>query len=107
MKTAVDVPVTAVSYISVVGGFINRGKLVCNRGIISISVVGGFINCGKLVCHRGIISLSVVGSFWTDGTTGISQMRSSQSKGNHRYFFLIQTIIVRDYRKTTSDFCSS
>jgi hypothetical protein len=80
MKTAVDVPVTAVSYISVVGVFIKRG-------IISISVVGGFINCGKLVCHRGIISLSVVGSFWTDGTTGISQMRSSQSKGNHRYFF--------------------
>jgi hypothetical protein len=66
MKTAVDLPVTVVSYISVVGGFRNRGKHVHHRGIIYtdllvvletavnmsiiavlyIPVVGGFENRG-------------------------------------------------------------
>jgi hypothetical protein len=58
MKAAVDLPVTAVSYISVVPGFINRVEFVCNRGIIHTTVVGGFINRGKHVRHRGIIHTS-------------------------------------------------
>ncbi len=61
LETAVNMAVTAVLYIPVVGGFRNRDKLVFHRGIISLSVVGGFRNRGKHGRHRGII---YTGCWW-------------------------------------------
>ncbi len=60
LETAVNMSVTAVLYIPIVGGFRNRGKHVHHRGIIYTDV-GGFRNRGKHVHHRGII---YTGCWW-------------------------------------------
>jgi hypothetical protein len=73
LETAINMPITAVLYILIVGGFRNRGKHVHHRGIIYrllvvletavnmsvtavlyIPVVGGFENRGEYVHNRGI-----------------------------------------------------